>query len=341
MSPALSEAASSESGSLAPRKARSASGGDQRVRGGERDAADALGLARDRRDEADQRSATIEYRSAAGALVHRGGHDRPRVAAGKRGRACRNARPGKSKNDEILRWRAEPGRSAVRGEISGEHRQARCGVGALDPHRLAGDSRMRAVVCFERGQRLTGRHDKRGRGRLRNSRRGGRAGSAPRALRRLLPAPRRTPGNGSNELAMAIAMRSRVGGLRRRIGESEAADLWARVRVLVEAGVELDRSVLSRDDKEGVRLDRLIGNLAGRRRRGQTRIEGAQVGVGVRGEVEPRAWKRTQQFQRRADPGAGLGVAHDLESSRLAGLLSGGEQGLELRRATAPRRSAL
>ena len=165
MSPALSEAAPSECGLAVAEKGAKRVWRDQRVRGGERDAADALGLARDRRDEADQRSASIEYRSAAGALVQRSGHDRPRVAAGKRGRACRNARPGKSKNDEILRWRAELGRSAVRGEISGEHHQARCGVGALDPHRLAGDGRMRAVVCFERGQRLTGRHDKRGRGR--------------------------------------------------------------------------------------------------------------------------------------------------------------------------------
>ena len=103
MSPALSEAAPSEAGSLAPRKARTASGAISGVRGGEGEAGDALGLAGDRRDEADQRPASIEHRSAARALVHSSGHDRPRLAAGKRGRACRKARSGEPEDDEILR----------------------------------------------------------------------------------------------------------------------------------------------------------------------------------------------------------------------------------------------
>ena len=131
-----------------------------------------------------------------------------RLAAGERGRACGKARSGEPEDDEILRRRAEAGRSAVRGEISGEHGQACCGVGALDPHRLAGDGRIRAVVGFKRGQRLAGRDDKRSRGGLGSGRRGGsrrgrRGGDS-------LAGAAADSGNGSNELAMAIAIRSRV-----------------------------------------------------------------------------------------------------------------------------------
>ena len=192
MSPALSGPAPSDGGSPLPRKARSASGAISAVRCREGEAGDALGLADDRRHEADQRSASIKHRPAAGALVHGRGHDRRRLAAGERGRACGKARSGEPEDDEILPRRSKPGRSAVRGEISGENGQACCGVGALDPHRLAGDSRMRAVVGFKRGQRPAGRDDKRSRGGLRNRRAA--ADSTRRALRRSLLAPRRTPG---------------------------------------------------------------------------------------------------------------------------------------------------
>ena len=73
------------------------------------------------------------------------------------------------------------------------------------------------------------------------------------------------PGNGSNELATAIATRlSSAACAERRIGEGEAAQRRVRRRVLVEAGIEHRRPVLARDDEEGVRLDRLVDDLAGR-----------------------------------------------------------------------------
>ena len=55
-----------------------------------------------------------------------------RLASGKRGRACRKALSGEPKDEQILRRRSKPGRFAVRGEISGEHRETRRRVGALD-----------------------------------------------------------------------------------------------------------------------------------------------------------------------------------------------------------------
>ena len=176
------------------------------VRGGERNAADALGLAGDRRDEADQRSASIEHRSAACALVHGSGHDRL-VTRSERGRACRKSRPIEPKDDEVLRRRAEPRRSVPRGEISGQHRQARRGVRALDLDGLSSDSRMRAIVGFECGQRLARRHDKRGRGRLRNG--GGGGADAGGAAAFVAGAPADS-GNGSKELATAITTGSRA-----------------------------------------------------------------------------------------------------------------------------------
>jgi hypothetical protein len=84
--------------------------------------------------------------------------------------------------------------------------------------------------------------------------------------------------------------------------------------------------------KESVRLYRLIGDLARGRRCGQARIERAEVGVGVRGEIEPCASARIQKLERRADFGAGFGVADDLESDGVPRLLTRRKQRVQKRR---------
>jgi hypothetical protein len=117
---------------------------------------------------------------------------------------------------------------------------------------------------------------------------------------------------------------------RSRIGEGEAADRRARGPVLVEPRVEFSRPLPPGDDEEGVRLDRLVGDLAGRRLRGEARVERAEVGVGARGEIEHRTVLVAHELGRRADPRAGLRVGDHQEAGRRARLLTRRKQGLEL-----------
>src|SRR6185437_12820377 len=119
-------------------------------------------------------------------------------------------------------------------------------------------------------------------------------------------------------------------------GEGEAADRRARRLALVETGVEHGRPVLPRDDEERVWLDRLVDHPAGGRGCRQAGVEGAEVEAGARGEVEPYAGARGNKLERRPDPRAAFGVAHDLEPGRLTRLLGGGEQRFELRRRQRP-----
>ena len=209
MSPALSGAAFPGCGFAAAEEGANRFGRNDGVRRRERDAGDAPGVVGDRRHEADQRALSIEHRSAAGALVHRRDDGGPRLAARKRGRACRETLAGETEDDKVLRRLAEARRFALRGEISGDQRKPRRGVGALDPYGLAGHGRVRAVVRLERGQRFAGRDDERGRGRLGNgrgltcARRGGSCG----ATDSLAAGAAAASGNGSNELATAIAIR--------------------------------------------------------------------------------------------------------------------------------------
>ena len=197
MSPALSEAASSDAGSPPPRKARTASDAISACGAVRARPATRFGSSADRRHEPDQRPAPIEHRAAAGALVHGGGHDGPRFAARERGRACRNARPGKRQDDEILPRRAKARRFAVRGEVSCKNRQTCCRVGALDPHRLPGNGRIWAVARLERGQRLAWRDDE-AQSRPARERSAAELSRMRKARRRwplrLQPAPLRRPG---------------------------------------------------------------------------------------------------------------------------------------------------
>jgi hypothetical protein len=80
----------------------------------------------------------------------------------------------------------------------------------------------------------------------------------------------------------------------------------------------------------------IVDHPAGRRGRRQAGVEGAEVEAGARGEVEPYTGARGNELERRPDPRAAFGVAHDLEPGRLARLLGGGEQRFELRRRQRP-----
>ena len=169
-----------------------------------------FGHALDRRHEPDQRAAPIEHRSAAAARLHCGDDGGPRLAAGERSRARGEARSGETEHDDIRPRRAEARRFALGAEIAGDHRQICRRVGPLDPYRLAVDRRVRAVVRLERRQRPAGRDDerrrrRRGIGRGRSRAGSGRDGGAVAALSAGVVA---SCGNGSKELATAIATRS-------------------------------------------------------------------------------------------------------------------------------------
>ncbi len=109
---------------------------------------------------------SIEDRSAAGACLQRRDDERPSPIASERSGACRDARAGEAEDDEIHRRRAEARGFAFRIEISGDHREARRGVGAREPDRLPVHHRVWAVVRFQRRQRLALRDDERGCGRV-------------------------------------------------------------------------------------------------------------------------------------------------------------------------------
>ena len=196
MSPALSGSAPAGADSPAPRNTRTASGAIMACGAASATPAMRLGAA----SIGAMRPTSAPRRSNTGpppALVStRSDNDRPRRVARERSGACRHPRSGETEDDQIRRQRAEAGSFALRIEISGDHRQARRGVRALEPDGLAADGRVRAVVRLERRQRLAGRDDERGRGRLgvgrgRNWARPGGLEAAPRLRPASWRAPRR------------------------------------------------------------------------------------------------------------------------------------------------------
>ena len=305
---------------------------DDGVRGGERDAGDALGRRGDRRNEADQRAASVERGSAASRLIEGSDDDWPRRVARERSGAHSHAGSGETEDDQIRRHEAEARSFALEIEFAGDHREACRGVRALEPDGLAADGRVRAVGGVQRRQRLARRDDKRGCGRL-----GLAAGGieldpgASGAAAALAPGALTDPpgaGNASNELAIAIAMRLELGGLSGGIGEGEAADRRVRRLVLLKTRIKILRPLLPRHDEEFVGLHRLVRDLSGRRRGRQARVEGVQVGVGARCEFELGPGRRGEQFRRRADLRTRLGVHEDAEADRVARVRRGGEQRL-------------
>ncbi len=114
------------------------------------------------------------------------------------------------------------------------------------------------------------------------------------------------------------------------VAEGEAADRRIRDVVLLEPRIELMRPVLAGDDEKGVRLHRLVGDLAGRRFRAQPRVERGEVRLGARGEIELRAVFVDHELRRRADSRAGFCIGDRLEAGRRARLPARREQGLKL-----------
>ena len=196
-----------DAGSPAPRKARTASGATIARAGRERDAGDALGLVRDRRNETDQRAAAIEHRAAARALVHRRGDDRPRLVADEQGRARRKARSSEAKDDKILRRRAEARRlglqakspASIASPVAASARSIRTGLPATVGF---GQSGVLSAVSALPGAMTSAVAAGAGRGRGRRRTDAGGRRRPPR-LHGALAAS----GNGSNELATAIATR--------------------------------------------------------------------------------------------------------------------------------------
>src|SRR5260370_9896534 len=139
-------------------------GADNRAPGGKRDAGGPLRLLGDWRDEADERPVAIEHGAAAGAFLHRGKNDRPRLVAAKRSRARRDPPPGETQDDQIGRERAQTRSLAFRSEIAGDDGETGGRVRTLEADGFAANAGAPAVVSLERRQRLARRDDERRRG---------------------------------------------------------------------------------------------------------------------------------------------------------------------------------
>ena len=113
---------------------------------------------------------------------------------------------------------------------------------------------------------------------------------------------------------------------RRRVGKHKAANRRVRALLAVVACVELRRAVLARDDKEGVRLQRLVGDLPAWRFGRKPGVEGCEIVALIGSKIELPAER--EEFRRRAYPRPRSLVRDSLEAHRVSRLEARRKQSL-------------